>query len=82
MRILIITGDSVEDYENMVPFQVLLSFIKSRGAECPAGHNVGHLYEAKPALKQHYQVLVPTNTFNAGIGKTSKNKVYTSVDSD
>ncbi|MFT4021905.1 MAG: D-lactate dehydrogenase, partial [Acinetobacter sp.] len=45
-----------------------------RGAEYPAEHNVGHLYRAKPALKQHYVRLDPTNTFNVGIGQTSKLK--------
>ncbi|MEB3754210.1 D-lactate dehydrogenase [Acinetobacter sp. MD2(2019)] len=45
-----------------------------RGAEYPAEHNVGHLYVAKPALKQHYQALDPTNSFNVGIGHTSKRK--------
>lgn len=54
----------------------LLEFIDSRGAEYPAEHNVGQLYQAKPALKAHYQKLDPTNTFNPGIGKTSKNKHY------
>ena len=45
-----------------------------RGAEYPAEHNVGHLYVAKPALKNHYQKLDPTNSFNVGIGHTSKLK--------
>jgi D-lactate dehydrogenase (quinone) len=46
--------------------------LDSRGAEYPAEHNVGHLYHAKPALKGHYQALDPTNSFNPGIGHTSK----------
>lgn len=46
----------------------------SRGAECPAEHNVGHLYEAKPALAEFYRDLDPTNTLNPGIGKTSRLK--------
>lgn len=49
-----------------------------RGAEYPAEHNVGHLYVAKPALKQHYQKLDPTNSFNVGIGHTSKLKYWKS----
>lgn len=43
-----------------------------RGAEYPAEHNVGHLYHAKPALADHYKALDPCNTFNPGIGHTSK----------
>lgn len=52
-----------------------------RGAEYPAEHNVGHLYVAKPALKQHYQKLDPTNSFNVGIGHTSKLKYWKSKNS-
>jgi D-lactate dehydrogenase len=48
--------------------------LDQRGAEYPAEHNVGHLYVAKPALKHHYQKLDPTNSFNIGIGHTSKLK--------
>jgi D-lactate dehydrogenase len=43
-----------------------------RGAEYPAEHNVGHLYPAKPALKAFYKSLDPCNSFNPGIGQTSK----------
>ncbi|MEN5208366.1 D-lactate dehydrogenase [Stenotrophomonas terrae] len=46
--------------------------LDARGAEYPAEHNVGHLYPAKPALAQFYQQLDPSNTFNPGIGQTSK----------
>ena len=46
--------------------------LDGRGAEYPAEHNVGHLYPAKPALAQFYQQLDPSNTFNPGIGQTSK----------
>ena len=46
--------------------------LDARGAEYPAEHNVGHLYEAKPALKAFYRTLDPTNRFNPGIGKTSR----------
>lgn len=48
--------------------------LDQRGAEYPAEHNVGHLYVAKPALKNHYQKLDPSNSFNVGIGHTSKLK--------
>lgn len=50
----------------------LWKLLDARGAEYPAEHNVGHLYRAKPALAAFYRVLDPTNTFNPGIGQTSK----------
>jgi D-lactate dehydrogenase len=46
--------------------------LDARGAEYPAEHNVGHLYEAKPSLAKHYRALDPCNIFNPGIGRTSK----------
>jgi D-lactate dehydrogenase len=46
--------------------------LDQRGAEYPAEHNVGHLYEAKPELQAFYHKLDPCNAFNPGIGKTSK----------
>lgn len=52
----------------------MLHLLDARGAQYPAEHNVGHLYEAKPALKQFYRKLDPTNSFNPGIGHTSKKK--------
>jgi len=48
--------------------------LEDRGAEYPAEHNVGHLYPAKPVLVQHYRELDPTNSFNPGIGHTSRNR--------
>lgn len=48
--------------------------LDARQAEYPAEHNVGHLYVAKPALADFYRQLDPTNTFNPGIGHTSKLK--------
>ena len=50
------------------------ALLDHRGAEYPAEHNVGHLYRAKPALERHYRTLDPTNTFNPGIGQTSKHR--------
>ncbi len=50
----------------------LLRLLDDRGAEYPAEHNVGHLYEAKRPLREFYESLDPTNSFNPGIGKTSK----------
>ncbi|TCV98069.1 D-lactate dehydrogenase [Biostraticola tofi] len=52
----------------------MLDLLDKRGAEYPAEHNVGHLYAAKPDLANFYQQTDPTNTFNPGIGKTSKNR--------
>ena len=54
----------------------LLKIYDSRGAEYPAEHNVGHEYLAKPPLANFYKELDPTNTFNPGIGKTSKRKYW------
>jgi D-lactate dehydrogenase len=48
--------------------------LDDRGAQYPAEHNVGHLYVAKPELAAFYRELDPTNTFNPGIGHTSKLK--------
>jgi len=48
--------------------------LDARRAEYPAEHNVGHLYIAKPKLVNFYQYLDPTNTFNPGIGHTSRHK--------
>lgn len=52
----------------------MLEILAARGAEYPAEHNVGHLYKAKPQLKAFYQQLDPTNSFNPGIGKTTRAK--------
>ena len=52
----------------------ILAYFDARGAEYPAEHNVGHEYVAKPVLKSFYRKLDPTNTFNPGIGKTTKLK--------
>lgn len=46
--------------------------LDARGAEYPAEHNVGHLYRANPVLAEHYRALDPSNSFNPGIGQTSK----------
>jgi D-lactate dehydrogenase (quinone) len=52
----------------------MLALLDARGAEYPAEHNVGHFYEAKPALASFYRTLDPTNSVNPGLGKTSKRK--------
>ena len=50
--------------------------LERRGAKYPAEHNVGQYYTAEPDLRNFYQMLDPTNSFNPGIGKTSKKKHY------
>ncbi len=54
----------------------MLVILDQRGAQYPAEHNVGHLYHAKPALEEFYRELDPTNSFNPGIGKTSRKKMW------
>jgi D-lactate dehydrogenase len=56
--------------------EALLALLEKRGAEYPAEHNVGHHYQAKPALAGNYRKLDPTNTLNAGIGGMSKQRNY------
>jgi D-lactate dehydrogenase len=60
-------GQNIRELE-----QRMLRLLDARGAQYPAEHNVGHLYEAKPALINHYKDLDPCNCFNPGIGRTSK----------
>ena len=50
----------------------MLTILDTRGAQYPAEHNVGHLYQAKPHVKDFYQSLDPCNAFNPGVGMTSK----------
>ncbi|MEM9480706.1 MAG: D-lactate dehydrogenase [Verrucomicrobiota bacterium] len=52
----------------------MLERLDAKGAKYPAEHNVGHMYEAEPHVKAFYEELDPTNTFNPGIGKTSKKR--------
>lgn len=54
----------------------MLAILDQRGAQYPAEHNVGHLYHANSDLKNFYHELDPTNSFNPGIGKTSKKKFW------
>ncbi len=58
----------------------LWDLLDARGAEYPAEHNVGHLYRAKPALATFYRQLDPSNTFNPGIGQTSKCRHWAEAD--
>jgi len=54
----------------------LLKSYDEKGAEYPAEHNVGHEYLAKPSLSKFYKKLDPTNSFNPGLGGTSKHKYW------
>ncbi|ESS58631.1 D-lactate dehydrogenase [Enterobacter cloacae S611] len=54
----------------------MLALLAQRGAQYPAEHNVGHLYEAPETLKRFYRENDPTNSMNPGIGKTSKRKFW------
>ena len=54
----------------------ILTLLDDYGAKYPAEHNVGHVYQADNNLKTFYRKLDPTNSFNSGIGKTSKNINY------
>jgi len=54
----------------------MLALLRERGAQYPAEHNVGHLYEADENQKRHYRENDPTNSMNPGIGKTSKLKYW------
>ena len=53
-------GHSTVDLEHR-----MWALLDKRGAQYPAEHNVGHLYEAKPTLVEHYRSLDPCNCFNA-----------------
>lgn len=54
----------------------MLELLQERGAEYPAEHNVGHMYEAKADLAAFYKEQDPTNSMNPGIGKMSKKRNY------
>ncbi|MCG7780760.1 D-lactate dehydrogenase [Lelliottia amnigena] len=54
----------------------MLELLRARGAQYPAEHNVGHLYEAPDTLKRFYRENDPTNSMNPGIGKTTKHKYW------
>ena len=59
-------------HDTMALEHKMWTLLDARGAEYPAEHNVGHLYQAKPSLANHYRALDPCNIFNPGIGRTSK----------
>ena len=56
--------------------KILLDRLEKRGAKFPAEHNFGHMYDADETVRAFHERLDPTNTFNPGIGRTSKLKEY------
>ncbi len=60
----------------------MLALLRERGAQYPAEHNVGHIYQAAPTLVDFYKTSDPTNTMNPGIGKTTKLKNWAGCDCD
>ncbi|MEM8953301.1 MAG: D-lactate dehydrogenase [Verrucomicrobiota bacterium] len=54
--------------------KTMLEHLEAKGAKYPAEHNVGHMYSADTTLREFYDSLDPTNTFNPGIGKTDKKR--------
>ena len=52
---------------------MILKKLDDIGVKYPAEHNVGHLYHIEEDLETFYKKLDPTNSFNAGVGKLSKN---------
>ncbi|SET36404.1 D-lactate dehydrogenase [Thorsellia anophelis] len=54
--------------------EAMLKLLDGRKAQYPAEHNVGHLYYANQDLVNFYKKSDPTNSFNPGIGKTTKLK--------
>ncbi|MFC6440054.1 D-lactate dehydrogenase [Bowmanella sp. JS7-9] len=66
---LVKKGEDVEAIK-----QALLALLEERGARYPAEHNFGHLYPASEEVKAFYQTLDPTNSFNPGIGKATRQR--------
>lgn len=64
-------GHCANEFKNQV-----LKYLDKRGAKYPAEHNVGHTYVIEDNYRDHLKKIDPTNTFNPGIGKTSKNKYW------
>ena len=54
--------------------KLMVKRLESKGAKLPAEHNVGHMYDAEPVLRDFYKDLDPTNTFNPGIGTATLNE--------
>ena len=72
-------GDVLTPYPPHHPKKIkkkMFEIYDRRGAEYPSEHNVGHEYVAKKDLLNFYKKLDPTNSFNSGIGFSSKNKFW------
>lgn len=54
--------------------KAMKDFVESMGGRMPAEHSFGHLYPATPQVEAFYRELDPTNSFNPGIGLTSRRK--------
>jgi D-lactate dehydrogenase (quinone) len=54
----------------------MLELLRERGAQYPAEHNVGHIYEATAKHREFFRKLDPTNSFNSGIGRDSRQRNY------
>jgi len=52
--------------------EAMLVILRQKGAQYPAEHTVGHLYQATPSLVSFYRSLDPRNQLNPGIGGTSR----------
>ncbi|ESQ83184.1 D-lactate dehydrogenase [Asticcacaulis benevestitus] len=50
----------------------MLNLLDQRGVRYPAEHNVGHHYKASAPMVEFYKKLDPSNSFNPGIGRTTK----------
>ncbi|MFC0268179.1 D-lactate dehydrogenase [Kushneria aurantia] len=74
---IVARGNDVEALEHR-----MWALLDERGAEYPAEHNVGHLYDAKPQLKRFYRELDPCNALNPGIGHTSKCRHWASAEAN
>ncbi len=66
---LIKAGEDVAEVK-----RALLEELSKRGAQYPAEHNFGHMYQAPEHVKAFYQSLDPTNSFNPGIGKATRQR--------
>jgi D-lactate dehydrogenase len=60
----------------------MLDRLHRRGAECPAEHNVGHHYRARPQLAAFYRSNDPRNQLNPGIGRTTKHRDWAADEGD
>jgi D-lactate dehydrogenase len=67
-------------YDAKIIKQKMLLLLNKRRAKYPAEHNVGHLYKAENSLVEFYNLCDPTNSFNPGLGGTSKKKYHLKAD--